>query len=299
MKVVLDDRLRARAQRAAADRRRGGVRRARDRRAAAAAAELQGDRGAQPRAAGGRRRRRAAAHPAPGRAGATRRRADRRRPHRAAVRRGPHPGLDLHHRAAGRASGRKLAWIAGAASSRSSSSAATTRTRGTPPAGRGGGRHADRRLPRRRHDQLARGAAAGRADRADHVDELHERADELQVLDVRERDEWDAGHIPGSVHTPYHDIHGDARGDRPGAAGGGHLQLGPARGWARACCSATARARSCTWSTAASACAAKAGRSPPSYIIGRCAELSGSSRSSRGRARPRTMRACSRLCAAE
>ncbi len=29
---------------------------------------------------------------------------------------------------------------------------------------------------------------------------------ELQVLDVRERREWDAGHIPGSVHTPYHDI---------------------------------------------------------------------------------------------
>jgi hydroxyacylglutathione hydrolase len=28
----------------------------------------------------------------------------------------------------------------------------------------------------------------------------------LQVLDVRERSEWDAGHIPGSVHQPYHDI---------------------------------------------------------------------------------------------
>jgi rhodanese-related sulfurtransferase/glyoxylase-like metal-dependent hydrolase (beta-lactamase superfamily II) len=31
--------------------------------------------------------------------------------------------------------------------------------------------------------------------------------DGLQVLDVREQDEWDAGHIPGSVHEPYHDIH--------------------------------------------------------------------------------------------
>jgi rhodanese-related sulfurtransferase len=40
------------------------------------------------------------------------------------------------------------------------------------------------------------------------VPELRERAGELQVLDVRELDEWDAGHIPGSVHTPYHDIHG-------------------------------------------------------------------------------------------
>jgi hydroxyacylglutathione hydrolase len=29
---------------------------------------------------------------------------------------------------------------------------------------------------------------------------------QLQVLDVRERSEWDAGHIPGSVHQPYHDI---------------------------------------------------------------------------------------------
>jgi rhodanese-related sulfurtransferase len=27
-----------------------------------------------------------------------------------------------------------------------------------------------------------------------------------QLLDVRERAEWDAGHIPGSVATPYHDI---------------------------------------------------------------------------------------------
>jgi hydroxyacylglutathione hydrolase len=27
------------------------------------------------------------------------------------------------------------------------------------------------------------------------------------VLDVRERTEWDAGHIPGSLHVPYHDLH--------------------------------------------------------------------------------------------
>jgi rhodanese-related sulfurtransferase len=39
------------------------------------------------------------------------------------------------------------------------------------------------------------------------VPELHEREDELQILDVREQSEWDAGHIPGSVHTPYHDVH--------------------------------------------------------------------------------------------
>jgi len=40
--------------------------------------------------------------------------------------------------------------------------------------------------------------------------ELHERWErergELQVLDVRERSEWDAGHIPDAVFAPYHDI---------------------------------------------------------------------------------------------
>jgi rhodanese-related sulfurtransferase len=43
-----------------------------------------------------------------------------------------------------------------------------------------------------------------------HADELHARSEEddsLQILDVRERDEWDRGHIPGSIHVPYHDIH--------------------------------------------------------------------------------------------
>jgi len=42
------------------------------------------------------------------------------------------------------------------------------------------------------------------------VPELHDRwqggADGLQVLDVREQEEWDAGHIPGSLHRPYHGI---------------------------------------------------------------------------------------------
>jgi glyoxylase-like metal-dependent hydrolase (beta-lactamase superfamily II)/rhodanese-related sulfurtransferase len=40
------------------------------------------------------------------------------------------------------------------------------------------------------------------------VDGLHERGDELQILDVREQREWDEVHIPGSIHLPYHDIHG-------------------------------------------------------------------------------------------
>ncbi len=38
------------------------------------------------------------------------------------------------------------------------------------------------------------------------VGALHDRTADLQVLDVRELGEWQAGHIPGSVHTPYHDI---------------------------------------------------------------------------------------------
>jgi hydroxyacylglutathione hydrolase len=47
-----------------------------------------------------------------------------------------------------------------------------------------------------------------RVERVD-VPDLHERWQNggLQVLDVRERSEWDAGRIPGSVHMPYHDIH--------------------------------------------------------------------------------------------
>jgi rhodanese-related sulfurtransferase len=37
---------------------------------------------------------------------------------------------------------------------------------------------------------------------------LHERIGEVQVLDVREATEWADGHIPGSVHTAYHDLAG-------------------------------------------------------------------------------------------
>jgi hydroxyacylglutathione hydrolase len=40
------------------------------------------------------------------------------------------------------------------------------------------------------------------------LDAFHDRWKDggLQVLDVREQPEWDAGHIPGSVHEPYHDV---------------------------------------------------------------------------------------------
>ena len=32
------------------------------------------------------------------------------------------------------------------------------------------------------------------------------RNGEVRLLDVRERDEWDEGHVEGSVHVPYHDL---------------------------------------------------------------------------------------------
>jgi hydroxyacylglutathione hydrolase len=53
------------------------------------------------------------------------------------------------------------------------------------------------------------------------VPDVHARWDGgrgLQVLDVRERSEYDAARIPGSLFTPYHDIHGLPEGfdpDRP------------------------------------------------------------------------------------
>ena len=79
---------------------------------------------------------------------------------------------------------------------------------------------------------LAGGMSAWREDRLPvervariTVPELHERwqADHaaIQLLDVRERREWDDGHIPGSLHRPYHDIHAlpdDVDAERPVAA---------------------------------------------------------------------------------
>jgi hydroxyacylglutathione hydrolase len=47
----------------------------------------------------------------------------------------------------------------------------------------------------------------GSVERID-VTAVHERIEHVQVLDVREWSEWEKGHIPGSFHTPYHDIDG-------------------------------------------------------------------------------------------
>jgi hydroxyacylglutathione hydrolase len=51
------------------------------------------------------------------------------------------------------------------------------------------------------------------------VGALRERLDRepgLQVLDVRERAEWESGHIPGSLFTPYHDLDALPEGLDPG-----------------------------------------------------------------------------------
>ena len=47
------------------------------------------------------------------------------------------------------------------------------------------------------------------------VGELRERAAGMQILDVRDQGEWDAGHIEGSIHTPYYEVHGIPEGIDP------------------------------------------------------------------------------------
>jgi len=38
------------------------------------------------------------------------------------------------------------------------------------------------------------------------ANEASRRRDELFLLDVREHDEWGAGHVPGSVHIPMREL---------------------------------------------------------------------------------------------
>jgi hydroxyacylglutathione hydrolase len=51
----------------------------------------------------------------------------------------------------------------------------------------------------------------------DELPALQESNPQLQILDVREQREWDAGHIPGSIFEPWHDIHGLPDGLDPGS----------------------------------------------------------------------------------
>jgi hydroxyacylglutathione hydrolase len=52
----------------------------------------------------------------------------------------------------------------------------------------------------------AEGREVDRTERVD-VEGLRALGDDVQILDVREDKEWRESRIPGSVHTPYHDIH--------------------------------------------------------------------------------------------
>jgi hydroxyacylglutathione hydrolase len=75
---------------------------------------------------------------------------------------------------------------------------------------------------------LAGGMTSWRAERRDvariarwTVEELAGADGDVQVVDVRELSEWREGHIPGSLHRPYHDLHelpGELDPERPVAA---------------------------------------------------------------------------------
>ncbi len=71
------------------------------------------------------------------------------------------------------------------------------------------------------HGGMTAWRAEGRdVDAVERIDAagLAERRDEVQILDVRSEPEWREGHIPGSLHLPYHDIHGlpeELDADRP------------------------------------------------------------------------------------
>ena len=61
---------------------------------------------------------------------------------------------------------------------------------------------------------LSGGMTSWRAERRDvahvtrwNLQELASAGNEVQILDVRELSEWREGHIPGSLHRPYHDLH--------------------------------------------------------------------------------------------
>ena len=87
------------------------------------------------------------------------------------------------------------------------------------------------------------------------VPELHERWEDgapLQVLDVRERSEWERGHIPGAVHVPYHDIDALPDGIDPAVAVAVICASGQRAAVGASLLAATARGRSSTSSTAAS-----------------------------------------------
>ena len=74
---------------------------------------------------------------------------------------------------------------------------------------RGGRLPADRRAPGRRDPGLA-GRPASRSRQRPRIDipELAARLrrGDVRLLDVRDLDEWEEGHVEGSRHVPYYDL---------------------------------------------------------------------------------------------
>ena len=92
------------------------------------------------------------------------------------------------------------------------------------------------------------------------------RDGEVELLDVREDDEWQDGHVPGSLHVPYHELSVNERASSTSAARGSRWRslLGrePQLARGRRCCGAAASRTSCTSAAAASrTCARRASSS--------------------------------------
>ena len=212
-------------------------------------------------------RRRASAEPAPGPAGpaTTARSWSTSAPSCSSTRRtSPAPSASPPARAG---FGSKLAWLAKpeqpivlvGRDDEDAIEAAPPRRRGRP------AQH--RRLPRRRHDLLARGEARRRPRRADDRARAaralgHATATICRSSTSASRASGTPATSPGSVHEPYHDIRDVPDGHRPRPRRSrSSAAPASARRSPRACSSATAASRSSTSSRAACRCgSARAGR---------------------------------------
>jgi hypothetical protein len=65
----------------------------------------------------------------------------------------------------------------------------------------------------RRDDRVARGGFETGSTVAVDVPGLAEqiRSGEVRVLDVRDEDEWEESHVPGSIHIPFHELRDGVR----------------------------------------------------------------------------------------
>ena len=231
-----------------------GVHQAVHRQPGAAATELPQDRRAQPRRAADARSGGGRAVPPSGGAQARRGRPARRRANRPAVRRRPHPGLDQHPvlQPGLRVEARV------ARQPRRGHHLHRPRRRGRQarlPARAVRRDQQRRRHPGRRHDQLAPGAPSRVGDRAAHGRRAPDRMDadpSLQVLDVRELSEWNAGHIRARCRRHGTTSQAIPDGLDPPAGGDDLRRRRQGRDGREPAAPAMASSRCCTSSTAAS-----------------------------------------------